>query len=152
MSNSSGPRTIEVDEKQTGAAGDHEPPNSQSKQENGKHPTTRRKRVLLISGALVLVIAAGYFLWNAFRFENTDDAEVDGHVMPLSARISGQIKDVFVIERQVVHAGDVLVTIDPQDYQVTADQPQANLADDFAKCSSSHWTLPITYVTVRTNR
>jgi membrane fusion protein, multidrug efflux system len=151
MSNNSGPRTIEVDEKQTGAAGDHEPPDSQSKQEHGKHPTTRRKRVLLIPGALVLVIAAGYFLWNAFRFENTDDAEVDGHVMPLSARISGQIKDVFVIEGQVVHAGDVLVTIDPQDYQVTADQAQANLADAFATAASSHWNVPITSVTVRSN-
>lgn len=151
MSNNSGPRTIEVDEKQTGAAGDHEPPDSQSKQEHGKHPTTRRKRVLLISGALVLVIAAGYFLWNAFRFENTDDAEVDGHVMPLSARISGQIKDVFVIEGQVVHAGDVLVTIDPQDYQVSANQAQANLADAFATAASSHWNVPITSVTVRSN-
>jgi membrane fusion protein, multidrug efflux system len=151
MSNNNGPRTIEVDEKQTGAAGDHEPPDSQSKQEHGKHPTTRRKRVLLTSGALVLVIAAGYFLWNAFRLENTDDAEVDGHVMPLSARISGQIKDVFVIEGQVVHAGDVLVTIDPQDYQVAADQAQANLADAFATAASSHWNVPITSVTVRSN-
>ena len=151
MSNNNGPRTIEVDEKQTGAARDHEPPDSQSKQEHGKHPTTRRKRVLLISGALVLVIAAGYFLWNAFRFENTDDAEVDGHVMPLSARISGQIKDVFVIEGQVLHAGDVLVTIDPQDYQVAADQAHANLADAFATAASSHWNVPITSVTVRSN-
>ena len=151
MSNNSGPRTIEVDEKQTDAAGNHEPPDSQSKQEHGKHPTTRRKRVLLISGALVLVIAAGYFLWNAFRFENTDDAEVDGHVMPLSARISGQIKDVFVIEGQIVHAGDVLVTIDPQDYQVSADQARANLADAFATAASSHWNVPITSVTVRSN-
>ena len=151
MSNNSGPRTIEVDEKQTDATGNHEPPDSQSKQEHGKHPTTRRKRVLLISGALVLVIAVGYFLWNAFRFENTDDAEVDGHVMPLSARISGQIKDVFVIEGQVVHAGDVLVTMDPQDYQVAADQAHANLADAFATAASSHWNVPITSVTVRSN-
>jgi membrane fusion protein (multidrug efflux system) len=151
MSNNSGPRTIEVDEKQIGAAGDHEPPDAQYKQEHGKHPTTRRKRVLLISGALVLVIAAGYFLWNAFRFENTDDAGVDGHVMPLSARISGQIKGVFVIEGQVVHAGDVLVTIDPQDYQVAADQAHANLADAFATAASSHWNVPITSVTVRSN-
>jgi membrane fusion protein, multidrug efflux system len=151
MSNNNGPRTIEVDEKQTGAAGDHDPPDSQPNQEHGKHPTTRRKRVLLVSGALVLVVAAGYFLWNAFRFENTDDAEVDGHVMPLSARIAGQIKDVFVIEGQVVRAGDVLVTIDPQDYQVAADQAQANLADAFATAASSHWNVPITSVTVRSN-
>ena len=151
MRNENGARTIDADQKQTVALVDHEPPDSQSKQEHGKHPTTRRKRVLLVSGALVLVIAAGYFLWNAFRFENTDDAEVDGHVMPLSARISGQIKDVFVIEGQVVHAGDVLVTIDRQDYQVTADQAQANLADAFATAASSHWNVPITSVTVRSN-
>jgi len=151
MSNNSGPRTIEVDEKQTGAAGYHEPPDSQPKQGHDKNPTTRRKRVFLVSGALGLVIAAGYFLWNAFRFENTDDAEVDGHVMPLSARITGQIKDVFVIEGQVVHAGDVLVTIDPQDYQVAADQAHANLADAFATAASSHWNVPITSVTVRSN-
>ena len=151
MPNKNGTQAIDADEKQTVALVDHEPPGSQSKQEHGKHPTTRRKRVLLISGALVLVIVAGYFLWNAFRFENTDDAEVDGHVMPLSARISGQIKDVFVIEGQVVHAGDVLVTIDPQDYQVSADQAQANLADAFATAASSHWNVPITSVTVRSN-
>jgi membrane fusion protein (multidrug efflux system) len=71
--------------------------------------------------------------------------------MPLSARISGQIKEVFVIEGQVVHAGDVLVTIDPQDYQVAADQAQANLTDAFATAASSHWNVPITAVTVRSN-
>ncbi len=151
MANKNGTQTIDADEKQPVALVDQEPPDSQSKQDHGQHQTTLRKRVLLISGALVLVIAVGYFLWNAFRFENTDDAEVDGHVMPLSARISGQIKDVFVIEGQVVHAGDVLVTIDPQDYQVSADQAQANLADAFATAASSHWNVPITSVTVRSN-
>jgi membrane fusion protein, multidrug efflux system len=151
MPNKNGTQTIDADEKQTVALVDHEPPSSQSKQEHGQHPTTCRKRVLLVSGALVLVIAAGYFLWSAFQFENTDDAEVDGHVMPLSARISGQIKDVFVIEGQVVHAGDVLVTMDSQDYQVAADQAHANLADAFATAASSHWNVPITSVTVRSN-
>jgi membrane fusion protein (multidrug efflux system) len=151
MPNENGTRTIDADEKQTVALVDHETPGSPSKEGPGKHATTLRKRVLLIPGALVLVIAAGYFLWNAFRFENTDDAGVDGHVMPLSARISGQIKGVFVIEGQVVHAGDVLVTIDPQDYQVAADQAHANLADAFATAASSHWNVPITSVTVRSN-
>jgi membrane fusion protein (multidrug efflux system) len=150
MPNKNGTQTMEPDEKLTISLADDRA-GSPSKERTDKHSTSRRKKVLLVSGALVLVIAAGYFLWNAFRFENTDDAEVDGHVMPLSARINGQIKDVFVIEGQVVHAGDVLVTIDPQDYQVTADQAQANLADAFATAASSHWNVPITSVTVRSN-
>ena len=98
---------------------------------------------------MVVVIAAGYFAWNAFRYEDTDDAQVDGHVMPLSARIDGHIKDVYVIEGQLVHAGDVLVTIDPQDYQVAAEQAQANLADAYATAASLHWNVPITSVTAQ---
>jgi membrane fusion protein (multidrug efflux system) len=86
---------------------------------------------------------------NAFRYEDTDDAQVDGHVIPLSARIDGHIKDVYVIEGQLVRAGDVLATIDPEDYQVAAEQAQANLADADAKAASSHWNVPITTVTAQ---
>ena len=45
---------------------------------------------------MLVAVAAGYFAWNAFRYEDTDDAQVDGHVMPLSARINGHIKEVLV--------------------------------------------------------
>lgn len=99
----------------------------------------------------MIAIAAGCFAWNAFRYEDTDDAQVDGHVMQLSARISGQVEEVQVIEGQIVHAGDVLVTIDPQDYKIAFEQAQANLADALATAASSHWTVPITSVTVQSN-
>ena len=151
MANDTVTETIDADEKETAVGLDHGAPGSQSKETSGKRPTTRRKKVLLISAAFVVVIAGAYFLWNAFRYEDTDDAQVDGHVMPLSARINGHIKEVRVIEGQVVHVGDVLVTIDPSDYQVAADQAQANLADALATASSSHWSVPITSVTVQSN-
>ena len=151
MANDTVTETIDADEKETAVGLDHGAPGPQSKETSGKGPTTRRKKVLLIPAAFVVVIAGAYFLWNAFRYEDTDDAQVDGHVMPLSARINGHIKEVRVIEGQVVHAGDVLVTIDPSDYQVAADQAQANLADALATASSSHWSVPITSVTVQSN-
>jgi membrane fusion protein, multidrug efflux system len=112
---------------------------------------THRKKVLIISAAVVALLAAAYFGWNAYRYEDTDDAQVDGHVMPLSARISGQVKEVHVIEGQLVRAGDVLVTIDPEDYKIAADQAQANLSDALAAAASSHWNVPITTVTVQSN-
>jgi hypothetical protein len=86
MSNDHGTVTIDVDEKRTDATVNEKPSDSHPKQEPGKHLTTRRKRVLLISGAMVVVIAAAYFLWNASHFEDTDDAQVDGHVMPAVER------------------------------------------------------------------
>ena len=153
MSNNDDTQTIAADEMQTVtvALEDHEAPGSQSKQKPGKEPTTRRKGVIMISAAMVVAIAVGYFGWNAFRYEDTDDAQVDGHVMPLSARVNGHVKEVHVIEGQLVHAGDVLVTIDPQDYKIAVAQAQANLADASATAASSHYNVPITSVTVQSN-
>ena len=108
----------------------------------------RGKKTLLISiGIVVVAIVSGYFIRNAFLYEDTDDAQIDGHVMPLSARISGQLLGVRVIEGQLVHAGDVLVIIDPRDYKVAVDQATANLADAEASAAGSIWNVPVTSAT-----
>jgi membrane fusion protein (multidrug efflux system) len=151
MANENDIRTTDADEKQTVAPVDHETPAPPLEESHGKKATTRGKKVLGISAAIVVAIAGSYFAWNAFHVEDTDDAQVDGHVMELSTRINGQIKDVFVVEGQLVHAGDVLVTLDPQDYKIAQAQAQANLADAQATAASSHWRVPITSVTVQNN-
>jgi len=151
MPHSNSTQTIDADPKRAVTVVESDAPGSQSKQEPAKHSRTRRKRLLLILAAMVVSMAVGYFVWNAFRFEDTDDAQVDGHVMQLSARINGNIEQVLVIEGQLVHAGDVLVTIDPQDYDIADAQAHANLADAQAVAASSHWTVPITSVTVQSN-
>ncbi len=68
-----------------------------------------------------------YFLL-VFRWRvNTDDAEVDGHLNPVSAKISGNVLEVLVDDNQQVKAGQVLVKIDPRDYQARVDQMRAAL-------------------------
>jgi membrane fusion protein (multidrug efflux system) len=151
MRNQNGTQTIDADQKQTAAPVDNETPGSPSKQAPDKHSSPYRKTVLAISAAMVVAVAGGYFAWDAFHYEDTDDAQVDGHVMQLSTRINGQIKDVYVVEGQLVHAGDVLVTVDPQDYKIAEAQAQANLADAEATAASSHWKVPITSITVQSN-
>ena len=151
MPDSSGVQTVDADPKQTVTVVDSEESDSQSQEKPGKQSITRGKRILVISAAMLVAVAAGYFARNAFRYEDTDDAQVDGHVMPLSARINGNIEQVLVMEGQLVHAGDVLVTIDPQDYKIASVQAQANLADAQATSASLHWSVPITSVTVRSN-
>jgi pyruvate/2-oxoglutarate dehydrogenase complex dihydrolipoamide acyltransferase (E2) component len=92
-----------------------------------------------------------YCKQNAYGYsahQHADDAlERPQHA--LSARISGQIKEVHVIEGQLVHANDVLVTIDPADYKIAEAQGQANLANALATAASSHWSVPITSITVQ---
>src|SRR6202522_3623305 len=117
----------------------------------GKGRHLLRDRPWLALTGLVVAVAAlvglGYLVRDAFLFENTDDAQVDGHIMPLSERINGYVLEVRVIEGQLVHAGDVLATIDPEDYKVAVEQAQATLADAMSSAASSRFNVPITSVT-----
>jgi multidrug resistance efflux pump len=111
----------------------------------GKQSKIRRKRILIISAVVVLVIAGGYFGWNAFQYEDTDDAQIDGHVMPLSPRVNGHIKAVYVDEGQLVHAGEAMMTIDAEDYKIAEELAQLNLseAQSIAASSNHNATVPI---------
>ncbi|MGD0957648.1 MAG: HlyD family secretion protein [Candidatus Acidiferrales bacterium] len=105
-----------------------------------------RARLLLVIVAIVLVVGA-IFAWRYFSsYESTDDAQVDGHLMPLSARISGYISKVNVDDNQYVQAGAVLVEIDPRDYQTALDQARAALADSQAAARSLNIDVPVTSV------
>jgi membrane fusion protein (multidrug efflux system) len=98
-------------------------------------------------GAILLLLVGGYFAWRYFTsYESTDDAQVDGHLMPLSARISGYVIKVNVDDNQYVQAGTVLAEIDPKDFQVAVDNARADLAAAQATAQSMNITVPITSV------
>ena len=86
-----------------------------------------RSVVFLI--ALAAVGAGSVYAWKYFSaYEDTDDAQVDGHINAISARIHGYVLDVPVDDERYVKAGDVLTRIDPKDYQVALAQAEADLA------------------------
>ena len=102
--------------------------------------------MFLVIAALVLLVG-GIFAYRYFSmYESTDDAEVDGHLMPLSARITGYVIKVNVDDNQYVTAGTVLAEIDPRDYQVAVDQANAALADAQATAQALNINVPITSV------
>jgi membrane fusion protein (multidrug efflux system) len=124
------------------------PKNDAGSDDSLREGVASQKKMLLVgAGLLVTALVGGYFIRNAFLYEATDDAQVDGHIMPLSARINGQVQEVRVIEGQLVHSGEVLVAIDPKDYKVALDQAKANLADAEASAASSMWSVPVTSAT-----
>src|SRR5579862_6341415 len=83
-----------------------------------------RFRMFLIIGIVVLLVA-GFFLWRYFSsYESTDDAQIDGHLNPVSARVSGHIQKLLITDNQYVQAGQPLAQIDPSDYQVLVAKAQ----------------------------
>jgi membrane fusion protein, multidrug efflux system len=123
--------------------------NSAPSSERKYSPSARRKRLtrLIILTAAVVAVVAGIVLWRYLSsYESTDDAQVDVHLYPVSARISGYVVKVNVNDNQWVDKGDVLVEIDPTDYQVALAQAQSNLANAEATARSLNITVPITSV------
>lgn len=105
-----------------------------------------RFRLLLILGGIVLVIA-GIVLWRYFTsYESTDDAQIDGHLNPMSTRVSGHIEKILVNDNQYVTPGTPLAQIDPSDYQVAVERARANYADALAAARAAQVNVPVTSV------
>jgi membrane fusion protein (multidrug efflux system) len=101
-----------------------------------------------VVGGILLAVAVAVAWWiHASAWESTDDAQIDAHIYAISSRISGHVVKVNVDDNYVVKAGDVLVEIDPADYEVTKQRYEAELADARANAESARTGLPITSAT-----
>ena len=116
----------------------HEQDHDQGDQDRGDHdsgnnkkPTPRWKKLLywIGGGILAVVLIAGailYYLWSS-QFVSTDDAFVDGYISRVSAQVSARVEKLLVQDNQEVKAGQVLLELDPRDYQARVDQARASL-------------------------
>jgi membrane fusion protein (multidrug efflux system) len=110
----------------------------------------KRIRIAIIV-AVVVLLAAGAWVWATAGQQSTDDAQVDAHVAPVAARVSGTVTQVLVKDNQQVNEGDTLVVIDPRDYQVALDRAKAELATAEADASVARAGVPITSTTATSN-
>src|SRR3989440_962353 len=101
------------------------------------------KRLLIGGGAVVLFAIAALFAYFHNR-ERTDDAQVDGHITPMASKVYGRVAQVLVDDNQPVKAGQVLVKIDPRDYQAALDQAKASLALAESEARSAGVDVPRT--------
>ena len=117
-----------------------------------RRPNPRRKRTIrfIVLAFLVVALIASIPIYTYYSVrESTDDAQVDGHIVPISPRISGTILTVLVEDNQPVKAGQELVKLDPADYQVAYAQAEARLANAEASVAESTVNLPLTSINTR---
>jgi len=104
-----------------------------------------RPKAWLIFALFVLLLgvgAAAYLHFTAGR-ETTDDAQIDGHIHPVSPRVTGTVVKLLVRDNQRVKAGEVLLVIDPRPYQMAVDRANADVAEAEATRHANHTEVPI---------
>ena len=122
----------------------------EGKQEQEKKPHPVRK-VILIAIAVVLLTGGALFWLNSRHYESTDDAFVDGHTSGIAARVAGTVTNVYVEENEFVKAGQVLVDLDPRDYESALAQARAQLLQADAQTQAELPNVLLTEVTNQTN-
>src|SRR4051794_37432856 len=123
-------------------------------EEGEKHTKARgylkrnpRAKWIVLAVALVLLVG-GLLVWHHFSIrESTDDAQIEGDIVPISARVGGTVQRVLFEDNQFVEAGTILVQIDQADYKVALDRAQADLADAQASSQAAKANIPITSTT-----
>jgi membrane fusion protein (multidrug efflux system) len=114
----------------------------------GRASGLAKPRTRLLLGGLLFLVVGGILVWRYYAVrESTDDAQIDGDIYAISARIAGHAIKVNVENNDFVKAGAVLVELDPQDYQVALDRALAELANAQAAAAAASVGVPITSVT-----
>jgi membrane fusion protein, multidrug efflux system len=106
----------------------------------------KKSRTRLRVGVGLAIVAVAALLWwlHARKFEETDDAQVDGYITAVSPRVAGTVARVLVEDNQTVKQGDLLVELDAADLEVALAQARAAVAQAEAAVAQEEPSVPIT--------
>ena len=114
-------------------------------QPDQKRPMSRGKKILYaFIGLMVLatlVTAAVLYYLHSRHYETTDDAFIDGNISQVSAQVSGRVIRIAFADNQEVTAGQVLLELDPRDFQVRLDQARSQLVQAEASAAQARAQL-----------
>ena len=113
-------------------------------------PRSRRRGIVIIVVAILAVVALAFW-WHSTFYEDTDDAQISGHLIQISSRIQGHVLKVYVDENKKVKAGDPIVDLDPRDFQVAVENAKAFLASAEANAVAARVAVPLISVNTGTN-
>jgi membrane fusion protein, multidrug efflux system len=124
---------------------EHHDPESVRHEDSGRSSfqKNRAAKPIIFAVVIVALLLVGWFWWNSRHWEDTDDAEIDGYIYPINARVTGQVIKVNYDDGQVVRKGDVLVQIDPTDYQVALERAKADYLDSQAQAQAAQYGVPV---------
>jgi membrane fusion protein, multidrug efflux system len=118
-----------------------------SQRTSGSEPPARRRSPVkfILLAMLAIGVAAGVWAYYHFRDRvSSDDAQVDAHIVAVAPKVSGNVIEVLVKDNQAVKAGDILVRIDPRDYQARVDIARAAVLQAQSQLNTAQTVVPLT--------
>jgi membrane fusion protein (multidrug efflux system) len=125
------------------AKGDVSEPSVAAKDEPAKRPNPAKRVLIGVVAALVVLAGVAYWYHGTF-YEETDDAQIDGYISNVAARVGGTVVAVHVEDNQPVTEGQLLVELDPTDLRVARDLARASLAQAEAQLRAEQSTTSVT--------
>ena len=113
------------------------------------YPGRRRLGLLVI--VLIVLAGVGYLYYRSTLTEDTDDAQINGHLIQISSRIAGQVVKINVDENQFVSKGTVIAELDPRDFEVAVQNAEAAVESAKANAAAAKVNIPITAVNTGSN-
>jgi membrane fusion protein (multidrug efflux system) len=136
--------TVAEQDPESGRAGNQNQQQGTDQEQRENPEKKRRRSFILFFIVAVLVVGALLYYWHSTFYEDTDDAQINGHIIQISARVQGHIINVPIKENQEVSAGTLIAEIDPHDYEVLVAQDEANLEASEANYESAKVNIPVT--------
>jgi membrane fusion protein (multidrug efflux system) len=127
---------------------------SNEPEKKGAAAKKKRRFPVMIGGAIVLIaIIGGLVYWfYARQYESTDDAFIEGDVVQISPKVSAYVSKVYVKANQQVHKGDLLVELDPRDFETRLEQAKAQLQTALAQKNQSQANVALTRKTTEASQ
>lgn len=91
-----------------------------------------KKRIIAACVLVILGIAVGLYANNASKYQSTDDAYVEAHMVQVAPKVTGQIIELNVEDNQRIKEGDVVAVIDKDDYRIRFEQADADYQKELA--------------------
>ena len=97
----------------------------QETQESKEEKRKVKKPAIIVMGLIVAGLIA-YFIVDTIKFQSTDDAYVESHLVQIAPKVSGEVVEIFIDDNQKIKEGDTVIKIDDTDYKIRLAQAEAN--------------------------
>src|SRR5208282_168582 len=122
-----------------------------SKSGHTPHSAKRIFTTFIIALVFAFAVIAGLvYMVNSAAYQSTDDAFIDGHIVPVSAQVAGRVQSVYIDDNQSVNKTDLVVELDPRDFDAAARQKAAALASSQAQAAAAQAALQVAIAHVKT--